>query len=133
MSFTYTSKDVDIIVGTSLIKEFENVVIDTNDRWVYDHGADGSAGRAEQANFRFINVTVNLKQGAGDNVVWNVYFEAGLEIPFGLLDKNGTTKLAAAQMSVERPSSSTLGKSELNDKGWRLKGNYQFWVDGGNN
>jgi len=129
---TYSSKDFDLVIGTTLVKEWESVVIDTNDRWEHDHGNDGRSTRVEQANFRYVTVTLNMKQGALDNTVLSAYFEAGLQIPVGMRDKNGQTTFAAAQMSVERPSSVTHAKSELNDKGWRLKGDYQLWVDGGN-
>lgn len=132
MSYTYSSKDVDLVVGGSLIAEFESIDISRNPRWEHDHSNTGSVSRIEQADKDYFEITINMKQTSPDNLVLNAYYVAGAYIPVAIRDKNGSTTFAAAQMSIEWPDTATFGKSELNDLAWMLKGNAQLAVLGGN-
>ena len=132
MSMSYSSKDVDLVIGGTLIKEFESIEITKNPEWEHDHSNTGSITRIQQADYKYTEVTVNLKQSAADNAILSAYYVAGAYLPVMIRDKNGNTNFAAAQMSLEMPDTSTFAKSEITDLTWTLKGNYTLYFLGGN-
>ena len=132
MAATYSSYDVTLIVGGTIIRGFEQIAINTNPRWEFDHDNEGNAIRIEQSNRRFVEISVDMKQTSQDQQILTGYYEAGGQVNVLIRDENGTDLFVAAQMSLELPSTITKAVDSLNDNSWTLKGNFQICNVGGN-
>lgn len=131
MARTYSSKDITLIVGGTIIRGFESISISTNARWDFDFDNEGKDSRFEQANSKFAEVTVNMKQTSPDQQFLTGYYTAGGQIEVLIRDANGLDAFVAAEMSIELPDTIDFAKDAITDRAWVLKGNWQICNIGG--
>ena len=94
--------------------------------------ADGRYISVTNAAYDHVRVTITMEQTSADNGVLTTLYEANTVVPVGILDLNGNSTFAAAEMTFERRPTATYAKDTTSDRVWTLTGKYQAWVEGGN-
>lgn len=127
---TYTPKDVNIIVGTTIVDDWETVsVVKDEDDNTFDTGADGEVSVTENAN-DLGTFTITCPQTSKTNLVLSAFGKSAV-LPIVIRDKSGSSLHAATKAKRIKPPDAEYGK-EKGTRAWSYRGKLDINIIGGN-
>ena len=118
---TYDPLQVSIIIGGSIIKSWDQVVVSRdNDRWNFSEGTSGEVTRTRNAG-RLGSIKLVLPQASADNAVLSAFEVAGSLIACAVLDKGGSSVHVMPEGTVTRTPDAEYSK-EAAQREWLVKG-----------
>jgi hypothetical protein len=118
---TYDPMQVSIIIGGSIIKSWDQVVVSRdNDRWNFSEGTSGEVTRTRNAS-RLGSIKIVLPQASADNAVLSAFEVVGSLIACSVLDKGGLSVHVMPEGTVTRIPDAEYSK-EATQREWIVKG-----------
>ncbi|BBO74399.1 hypothetical protein DSCW_18160 [Desulfosarcina widdelii] len=128
---TYNPDQVSLIVGGSIIKSWNKVVVGRDeDSWSFSAGTSGEATRTKNLN-TLGAIKITLPQTSQDNGVLSAYEKSDALLSCVVKDSSGYSLYAMPEGTVIRQAGSEFGK-ESGEREWTLKGALAEFTVGGN-
>jgi hypothetical protein len=132
MTLTYSSDDVSVIVGATIITDFEEIAVTQDeDSWSFSAGSSGEVTRSKNSN-KLGSIAITLMQTKREQLQLVALQESDALIPVVIKDNNGASIHVITEATLVKAPDANYGKTEAQTRVWTFKGKLTANIVGGN-